>query len=134
MSGGFVMKSYVALAAGISLGMLLAWTPSPARLVQTLAAQDVQHEQHQGTATTPGTTAPGPQSGMRGGNMMMGNMMASDAKLDELVKKMNDAKGQAKADATAEVVNALVQQHRAMRGMMAGRMGGTNTTPAQPGK
>jgi hypothetical protein len=127
------MKSYVALAAGIGLGMLIAWT-SPARLVQPLAAQDAQHEQHQqGTATTPGTTTPGPQGGMRG-NMMMGNMMASDAKLDELVAKMNDANGPAKTDAIAEVVNALVQQHRAMRGMMAGRMGGTNTTPAQPGK
>ena len=129
------MKSYVALAAGISLGLLVAGTALPARLVQPLAAQDVQHEQHQqGAATTPGTTAPGPQGGMRGGNMMMGNMMASDAAFDELVTKMNDAKGQAKIDATAEVVNALVQQHRAMRGMMAGKAGGMNATPAQPGK
>ena len=132
------MKPYVALAAGIGLGMLIAWTPSPARLVQPLAAQDAQLEQHHpDAATPPDTTARGPQGGMRG-NMMMGNMMASDAKLDELVKKMNDAKGQAKIDATAEVVNALVQQHRAMRGMMAGQMagktGGMNPTPSQAGK
>jgi len=64
--------------------------------------------------------------------------MASDAKLEELVKKMNDATGQAKTDAIAEVVTALVQQHRAMHGMMAGMMsgktGGTNATPAQAGK
>ena len=126
------MKSHVALITGIGLGMVVAWTPLPGRVV-SLAAAPAQHEQHQGTATAPETTAQGPQSGMRG-NMMMGNMMASDAKLEELVKKMNDATGQAKTDAIAEVVTALVQQHRAMRGMMAGRMGGMNSAPAQPGK
>jgi hypothetical protein len=112
------MKSSVALVGGIAVGMLMAWTPLPARVVELAAAQDGQAAQGTG----------------RGGNMMMGNMMASDAKLDELVAKMNDANGPAKTDAIAEVVNALVQQHRAMRGMMAGRMGGMNSTPAQPGK
>ena len=128
------MKSHVALITGIGLGMVVAWTPFPARVVSLAAAPAAQHEQHQqGTGAAPDTAAQGPQSGMRG-NMMMGNMMASDAKLDELLKKMNDAKGEAKTDAIAEVVTALVQQHRAMRGMMAGRMGGMNGTPAQPGK
>ena len=118
------MKSHVALAAGIGLGILMTWAPLPARMLEPTAAQDAQHEQHQQAAQGTG----------RGGNMMMGNMMVSDAKFDELVAKMNDAKGPAKTDAIAEVVNALVQQHRAMRGMMAGRMGGTSSTPAQPGK
>lgn len=132
------MKSHVALIAGIGLGMVVAWTPLPARVVSLAAAQDARHEQHQhGTATAPDTAAQGPQSGMRG-NMMMGNMMAADAKLEEFVTKMNGATGQAKIDAIAEVVTALVQQHRAMHGMMAGhmagKMGGMNATPAQPGK
>jgi len=38
----------------------------------------------------------------------------------------------------AEIVTALVQQHRAMHGMMAGQMAGKtgrmNGTPAEPGK
>jgi hypothetical protein len=128
------MKSYVALAAGIGLGMLIASTPSTARLVQPLAAQGAQHEQHHpGAAAAPDTIATAQKDGMRG-NMMMGNMMASDAKLDELVKKMNEAKGSAKTDAIAEVVNALVEQHRAMHGMMAGKMGEMKAAPAQPGK
>jgi len=122
------MRSHAALIAGLGLGMVVAWTPLPARVVSLAAAQDAQHEQHQQGA---GGTTPG-------GKMMMGNMMASDAKLDELVRKMNDATGQAKTDAIAEVVAALVQQHRSMHGMMAGMMSGktdgTNTTPAQPGK
>ena len=131
------MKSHVALITGIGLGMVVAWT-LPARVVGLAAAPAAQHEQHQqGTATAPDPTAQGPQSGMRG-NMMMGNMIASDARVDELVKKMNDATGQAKTDAIAEVVTALVQQHRAMHGMMAGMMsgktGGMNATPAQAGK
>ena len=117
------MKAQVALAVGIGIGMLAAWAPGPARLVDVLAAQDAQHEQHQGTPA-PGTTARGPR-----GNMMMGDMMAADARLEELVRKMNEAKGQAKTDAIAEVVTALVQQHRTMRGMMAARMG-----TAQPEK
>lgn len=122
------MKSHVALIAGIGLGMVVVWTPLPARVVSLAAAQDAQHEQHQ-----QGAVGTAPQS-----KMMMGNMMASDAKLEELVRKMNDAKGEAKTDAIAEVVTALVQQHRAMHGMMAGHMAGKtngmNTTPAQPGK
>jgi hypothetical protein len=122
------MKSHVALIAGLGLGMVVASTPLPARIVSLAAAQDAQHEQHQQGA---GGTAPG-------GKMMMGNMMASDVKLEELVRKMNDAKGEAKTDAIAEVVTALVQQHRAMHGMMTGHMAGKtdgmNATPVQPGK
>jgi|SRR6478672_3869803 hypothetical protein len=111
------MKSYVALFAGIGLGIAVASTPLPVRVVSLAAAQDAGHEQHQQGA---GAAAPG-------GKMKMGNMMASEAKLEELVKKMNDAKGEAKTDAIAEVVTALVEQHRTMHGMMAG-------TPAQAGK
>jgi hypothetical protein len=118
------MKSHVALIAGIGLGMMAAWTPLPARVVSLAASQDAQHEQHQQGA---GGTTPG-------GKMMMGNRMASDAKLEELVRKMNDARGDAKTDAIAEVVTALVQQHRTMHGMMAGKTGGTNAAPAPPGK
>ena len=49
---------------------------------------------------------------------MMANMMAADARLGELVNKMNDLPGTAKTDAISEVVTALVEQHRAMHAMM----------------
>jgi hypothetical protein len=114
------MKTQAVLAAGIGIGLLAAWTPGPARLTDLIAAQGTQHEQHHAAAADAATTA---QPGSTRGNMMMGNMMAADAKLDDLVRKMNDAKGPAKTDAIAEVVNALVEQHRSMRGTMAGRAG-----------
>lgn len=43
---------------------------------------------------------------------------AMAARLDELVAAMNEAEGQAKADAVAAVVNELVAQHKKMHGGM----------------
>ena len=92
---------------------------SPAHLHGLQAAQAQQVDPHHPGADAPDhVTAPDPQSNM----MMMGAMMASDARLDELVKKMNAAKGTEKADATAELLTALVQDHRTMRGSMMTNM------------
>jgi hypothetical protein len=49
---------------------------------------------------------------------MMGKMEAMDARLDELVKKMNAATGNKKANATAAVINELVAQRKQMREQM----------------
>jgi hypothetical protein len=50
---------------------------------------------------------------------MMADMKAADQRLDSLVVKMNAESGQAKADATAAVVNEVVAQRKTMRdGMM----------------
>ena len=50
---------------------------------------------------------------------IMTEMKAADARLDDLVAKMNAAPGMEKAAATAAVVNELVAQRRTMRdGMM----------------
>jgi hypothetical protein len=46
---------------------------------------------------------------------MMAKMEAMDARLDELVKKMNAATGSKKSDAVAAVVNELVTQRKQMR-------------------
>jgi outer membrane murein-binding lipoprotein Lpp len=46
---------------------------------------------------------------------MMAKMEAMDSKLDDLVKKMNAAKGNSKVDATAAVVNELIAQRKQMR-------------------
>jgi hypothetical protein len=58
---------------------------------------------------------------------MMADMKTADARLNELVSKMNAASGQAKVDATAAVVTQLVEQRSAMRdrmmGMQQGMMG-----------
>jgi hypothetical protein len=61
-------------------------------------------------------------------------MMARQAQLDELVKKMNTAQGVAKTDAMAELLNALVENHRTMCGaMMADMMSKMSMTGAQQG-
>jgi hypothetical protein len=49
---------------------------------------------------------------------MMAKMEAMDSRLDDLVKKMNAAKGSRKADAVAAVVNELVAQRKQMREQM----------------
>ena len=46
---------------------------------------------------------------------MRAQMQAHDARIDELVAVMNDAKGEAKVDAIAGVVDELVAQRRARR-------------------
>lgn len=46
---------------------------------------------------------------------MMAKMEAMDSKLDDLVKKMNTAKGSKKVDATAAALNELVAQRKQMR-------------------
>jgi hypothetical protein len=58
------------------------------------------------------------QDMMKMHEQMMAEMKAGDAKLDALVKDMNDAKGDAKVNAVAAVVNELVRQHKAMHGRM----------------
>ena len=49
---------------------------------------------------------------------MMAKMEAMDSRLDDLVKKMNAAKGSKKADSVAAVVNELVAQRKQMREQM----------------
>jgi hypothetical protein len=53
---------------------------------------------------------------------MMAKMEAMDARLDDLVKKMNAATGSRKSDAVAAVVNELVAQRKQMREQMMGMM------------
>ena len=54
---------------------------------------------------------------------MMARMKTNDAKLDDLVKKMNAATGAAKTDAMAQLLTALVEdRHNACEPMMANMM------------
>jgi len=101
-----------------ALGIFTALVAVPAHLHGLPQTQASQHEDHHpGTTDTPTrATVSQPQTNM------MAAMMASDAKIDELVKKMNAAKGAAKTDAIAELLTALVQDHRMMRGSMMTNM------------
>ena len=66
-------------------------------------------------------TPPAPQAKAMAGMKGM-DTKASDAKLDELVAKMNTAQGQAKVDAMAELLTTLVKQHQSMHGNMGQMM------------
>lgn len=82
------------------------------------AAQD--HDQHHpATGEQPVQPAePLPTDMMR----RMEAMKAADQKFDQLVKKMNAATGAAKTDVIAELLTALVQEHRAMHDSMMSNM------------
>lgn len=74
----------------------------------------------QATATATRQTGQGMQMGMSMQDMMkmhekmMADMKAEQAKLDELVKKMNSATGDAKVSVMAELLTEIVRDHRTM--------------------
>jgi hypothetical protein len=98
----------VLVVAALTIAPAHAWQVTPE-----------EHAKHHPEAQA-GKAAPAPQAKSPGMKGM--DMMASSAKLDELVKKMNAAQGQVKVDAMAELLTALVQQHQSMHGNMAEMM------------
>jgi hypothetical protein len=68
-----------------------------------------------GQSQPPGaTTGQSGMGGMMGGQQMMAEMKAADAKLDALVSEMNAAKGEAKISVLAQAVTELVRQKKAI--------------------
>jgi hypothetical protein len=70
--------------------------------------------------------SPAPQGRGRAGadmtahcQQMMADMQATQNKLDDLVARMNAAKGEEKIDRVAAVVTEMVAQHRQMMARMA---------------
>ena len=116
------MKSRVAVVAGLLLSAALI--SAPAHGWQVSAEDHAKHHPGGDAAPKAASAAPAPQtpSTPQAKGMAGMNMMASNARLDELVKKMNAAQGQAKVDAIAEVLTALVQDHQSMHGNMASMM------------
>ena len=104
---------------GIVLGgalLVAAFTTAPAHGWQVSPEEHAAH--HPAAKAEP---APAPQAkGMAGMKGM--DMKASNAKLDELVAKMNAAQGQAKVDAMAELLTTLVKQHQSMHSNMGQMM------------
>ena len=99
----------VLMAAALTIAPAHGWQVSPE-----------EHSEHHpaaqaGQATPAPRATPAPQAKEMAG---MKAMMASSARLDALVTKMNAAQGQAKVDAMAELLTALVQQHQTMHSGM----------------
>jgi hypothetical protein len=98
------------MLAVASLAALFASKPAYARDQQVVDLS--QQSLHQaGKAAPPVTATAGLPPEM---SHMMTAMKANGQKLDELVNKMNAAQGQAKMDAMAELLTALVQDRRTM--------------------
>ena len=129
------MKARIAMLAAMS--MFAAVISAPAHLRGQQSADPQAHEQHHPEATAPQAATPAPgQPNMAAMSGMMSRMKANDAKLDDLVKKMNSATGAAKTDAIAALLTALVEDRKnnhepmmanmmSMMNMMGGnRMGG----------
>ena len=69
-------------------------------------------------AFAPGAGAEEPKAPAQPTHPMMEVMRQHDQKLDDLIAKMNAAKGEAKVDAIAAVLNELVAQRKEMRKQM----------------
>ena len=65
-------------------------------------------------AQTPGPAQPRMGDMMQRHEQMMAEMKASDAKLDELVRAMNNATGDAKIAAMSQAITELARQQQAM--------------------
>jgi hypothetical protein len=127
-----VMKARIAMLAAMS--MFAVFISAPVHLRGQQPADPQAHEQHHPEATA-AQAAPA-QPNMAAMSGMMSRMRANDAKLDDLVKKMNSATGAAKTDAIAALLTALVEDRKnihepmmanmmSMMNMMGGnRMGG----------
>ena len=121
------MKSHVALAAGLTLLAFVLSTPARLHAQQ---ADSPRHDQHHpgATDTPPAAQAPAPVPAQaEAATGMMARMKASGARLDALVKTMNAAKGEAKTDAIAALLTALVEDRRHHESMMINMSGMMST-------
>jgi hypothetical protein len=135
------MTRLTLLASLLAIGGLVAATPSVYAQAEASAAQQQTQEEHHPAGDQPAdANAQAAQMmsmqqkmtmGMQ--QKMMSDMKAMDATLDALVTKMNAAKGDAKVDAIAELVTAVVRQRATMHdGMM--QMHGQMMKMMMPGR
>ena len=110
------MRNGLLVVAGVFLSATLL--ASPLRGWQVTAEDHATH--HPETQSAPQKAQP-PSTPQADGPAAM-NMMAANAKLDELVRKMNAAQGQGKVDAMAELLTVLVQTHQSMHSNMSTMM------------
>jgi len=113
----------IALAvAALFVGAGLLWAQNPSTPPSRGHGEGMHGHMMSGSTMgeTPegGATMADCQAMMAKRQAMMDEMHAMDARLDELVAKMNAASGDAKLDATAAVVTELAAQRQQMRSMM----------------
>jgi len=139
------MRGRMSILAVVSA--FAVFTATPAHLHGQQSVDPQQHDQHHpATEQAPPTAQQQPAAPAATMMNMMARMHANDAKLQELVKKMNAATGQAKTNATAELLTALVEDRQSnteammanmmsmmtMMGGQGGRGGMAPATPATP--
>ena len=116
MRANYAALGGVLVAAALTIAPVHGWQVSPEEHAKHHPGAQAAGQPAQAPKPTPAPQAKG-MAGMKGMDMA-----ASNARLDELLKKMNAAQGQAKVDAMAELLTALVQEHQAMHGNMANMM------------
>ena len=105
-----------AAAAALACVAIAGYVP-----VNHAQAPDTPAQEHQhGKAQPPGDMAARCQAAMAQHEKRMADMKAADARLDELVTKMNQASGPARVDAVAAALTEMVQQRKTMHGQMMG--------------
>lgn len=107
----------------VAAALFLVVPAASVRAQANAAPSDQDHQSHHPAAEPSSDAKAQPpathEHGTEGPQGMMAERAAANAKLDALVVKMNASKGEARIDAMAELLTALVQQHTAMGRMMA---------------
>jgi hypothetical protein len=112
------LKRFVTVVAAACAAVVISATPGVAGQMPQGAGHAAMAQSKPQTGM-PADMAAKCQAMMAGQEKMMTEVKAADARLDDLVVKMNAASGMEKASATAAVVNEMVTQRRTMRdGMM----------------
>ena len=106
------------VASSLAFALLLA--PSPAQAQSDGPSSPVDHQSH--AAQTLDTPAPA-HSMMAKHEEMMAAMKALDAKIEVLAATMKTATGEARTDAMAELLNAIIEKQKAMHTCMAAHGG-----------
>jgi hypothetical protein len=104
------MSTRVLIAiAAIVIAVVFAQVPgTPVRATPQVASMSQAEHAHEAQKPM------GMQDMQKMHDQMMADMKAEQQKLDELVKKMNSAKGDARVDAIAAIVTQMVEHHRGM--------------------
>ena len=118
------MRNSPGLLGAAVVAMVLVGVPAHVHGLQATARSQAPDPHHadEGPAPAPNAATAEHQGMNHHMTKMMGEMKASEAKLEALVQAMNAAQGAEKTDAIAAVVTALVEQRRSMHSSMAGMM------------
>lgn len=124
------MRAPLAVLATVAMGVVVLTGGALAQRATDAAAQ---HDHPATTASTPTPAMPQARAGMHDMSEMMARMHANDARLEQLVRKVQSATGTAKTDAVTELLTALVEDRKNGCEPMMAQMMSTMNPPAAPG-